>query len=77
MATETDSKEMDHQSIHTGGYGSIYDQMKRVKSMNPTEAVLTLEDGQVIKVRNPLIHAPNRSFRSKHEILEFLKVYAL
>merc|ERR1719189_2362226 len=31
------------------GYGSIYDQMKRVKSMNPTEAVLKLEDGQTIK----------------------------
>ena len=44
-----DSKSMDTPS--NIGYGSIYDQMKRVQSMNPTEAVLKLEDGQVIKVR--------------------------
>jgi len=50
MATsksEDSKEEMDTPS--NIGYGSIYDQMKRVQSMNPTEAVLTLEDGQIIK----------------------------
>jgi len=51
MASSIDSKQEEHvmDTPSNIGYGSIYDQMKRVQSMNPTEALLTLEDGQTIR----------------------------
>merc|ERR1719334_2385189 len=49
MADATTEAKEEMETPSNIGYGSIYDQMKRVRNITPKTATLTLEDGQVIK----------------------------